>query len=55
MRTNMQTEYNRIMTALNTIDEFASQSVEDNDNGEAQELAKAYKKVANFINKYANK
>lgn len=48
-------EYNTIMKALNTIDEFASETVQDNDNGEAQKLEKAYIKVANFISKYAKK
>ena len=48
-------EYTTIMCALNIIDTYASEAVRDNNNGEAQELAKAYTKVANFISKYAGR
>lgn len=38
-----------LMLALNTLDEFASYATQDNDNGEAQVQAKAYKLLADFI------
>ncbi len=37
--------------ALNRIDQFACLAVEDNDNGEAEQLAKDYKLVFNYIQK----
>jgi len=40
---------NKLMDMLNVMDEFACQSVEDNDNGEAQELEKAYNYLADYI------
>lgn len=40
----------KALNALNRIDEFASEAVRDNDNGEAQKLEKDYNLVFNFIN-----
>lgn len=49
------TEHDIYMDYLNVIDEFASEAVRDNDNGEAQKLSTAYTMVANFIDKYAKR
>lgn len=51
----MTSEYEKIMDALNRIDEFANETVRDNDNGEAEQLARDYNEVSNFISKYAKK
>lgn len=40
-----------LLDALNRIDEFACYATEDNDNGEAQQLAKDYNLLFNFISK----
>lgn len=39
-----------LLDALNKLDEFASYTTEDNDNGEAQEQAEAYDLLYTFIN-----
>lgn len=39
-----------VIEALNRIDELASKSAEDNDNGEAEQLEKDYNLVFDFIN-----
>lgn len=46
-------EYEKIMNALNYIDEVASESLENADNGEVYILQKNYNIVADFINKKA--
>ena len=38
-----------LLEALNRIDEFASEAVRDNDNGEAQQLEKDYNLVHDFL------
>jgi len=39
-----------LINALNVMDEFACEATRDNDNGEAQQLERAYNKLANFLN-----
>jgi hypothetical protein len=50
-----QTEYDKLMETLNRIDELACMSAEDNDNGEAEQLAKDYAFVCAFIDKQAKR
>lgn len=39
----------KLIDALNRLDEFASMATEDNDNGEAQQQAKDYKLLFDFV------
>lgn len=41
---------NELLDALNRIDELASITAEDNDNGEAEQLEKDYNMIFDFIN-----
>lgn len=40
---------NKYIKALNLMDEYASETVRDNDNGEAQKLEKAYNLLFDYI------
>lgn len=42
---------NKLLDALNFMDGLASITAQDNDNGEAQKLQKAYTVLFNFISK----
>lgn len=46
--------YDKMMDALNRIDELASISAQDNEEGEAEQLQKDYNLVADFIGKHAH-
>jgi hypothetical protein len=46
---NKQKERNKVLDALNRIDELACYAVQDNDNGEAEQLEKDYNMVFDFI------
>ena len=44
----------KLLNALNRMDEFASEATRDNDNGEAQRLEKDYNLLFNFISNLKN-
>lgn len=46
----METTKAKLLRALSTMDEFASYAVADNDNGEAEELARAYNVLFDHLN-----
>lgn len=46
----METTKDRLLRALSIMYEFASYAVADNDNGEAEELAEAYKTLFDHLN-----
>lgn len=50
---NMTTQYDKLIDALNLIDEQADRGCNDNKEGKQRE--KAYNLVANFIDKYAKR